>query len=79
MGGVIYDRFESASIEAFFGCAGMGDMDFSYVVLPEEKVPESSIKIWKQRGYDPAAIGTVHIKFSNKSQEYIYPSYFWSE
>ena len=66
-------------LKHFLDVLEMGDMDFTYVVLPEEKVPESSIKIWKQRGYDPAAIGTAHIKFSNKSQEYIYPSYFWSE
>ncbi len=66
-------------LKHFLDVLEMGDMDFSYVVLPEEKVPESSIKLWKQRGYDPAAIGTVHIKFSNSNKEYVYPNYFWSE
>ncbi|MDO8727517.1 MAG: hypothetical protein Q7J35_15730 [Candidatus Methanoperedens sp.] len=46
-------------LKHFLDVLEMGDMDFSYVVLPEEKVPESSIKIWKQRGYDPASIGTL--------------------
>ncbi len=66
-------------LKHFIDVLEMGDKDFSYVVLPEEKVPESSVNLWKQRGYEPSNVGAAHVKFSNSSKEYVYPGYFWSE
>jgi hypothetical protein len=66
-------------LKHFLDVLDMGNKDFSYVVLPEEKVPESTVKFWKKRGYEPTVIGTAHVKFSDNRKEYLYPSYFWSE
>lgn len=42
-------------------------------------VPQDSLNLWRQRGYEPATIGIAHVKFDGSDKEYKYPAYFWSE
>lgn len=51
---------------------------FTYLIEPLEPVPESSLLLWKKRGYEPSATGTAFVQFDNEPKEYTYPAYFWS-
>lgn len=53
--------------------------DYSYTVEPAASVPESSMQLWRQRGFEPSGTGVAKVRFDGVQKEYIYPAYFWSE
>ena len=52
---------------------------FTYRIEPLKPVPESSLLLWRKRGYEPSATGIAFVKFDGAPKEYTYPAYFWSE
>ena len=52
---------------------------FTYRIESLKPVPDSSLLLWKKRGYEPSATGIAFVKFDGMPKEYSYPAYFWSE
>lgn len=55
---------------------------YEYQATPNTSVPEYVLKLWRERGYDPAATGIAVVIFHENgraSKPYSYPLYFWSE
>lgn len=52
---------------------------FTYRLEPVMPVPESSLLLWQERGYEPSGTGVVFVRFEDTPKEYAYPAYFWSE
>lgn len=52
---------------------------YTYRIEPQASVPESSVQLWKKRGYEPSFTGVAKVRFEGAPKEYTYPAYFWSE
>ncbi len=57
--------------------ASLRGKNFTYRIVCDEKVPDASLKLWKSRRYNPAAIGVAYVKFEGKTKEFLYPAFFW--
>lgn len=52
---------------------------FTYRMERLMPVPDGSLLLWQERGYDPSATGVAFIRFDGAPKEYAYPAYFWRE
>lgn len=59
--------------------ASLQGKQYEYCINPSERVPEDSMRLWKDRGYEPSGIGIASVIFAGSTKEYCYPAYFWSE
>ena len=49
-----------------------------YHTHEHKPVPESSLKLWKSRGYNAHMVGVVHVRYPNQIKiKYVFPLYFW--
>ncbi len=59
--------------------ASLKNKNFTYHIVHNEKVPEKSLELWKNRATTQQLLALHTLNFRAKTKEFTYPAFIWSE